>query len=386
MYVADDLSQYLANKLSFGGRGGRGFITEWTVSVGDLSVTLPLVNTRAEGALVYDCTVDWGDGSTSTITAYDDADVTHNYASAGTYQITIKGTCEGWSFNNLGSRLKIRKVIHWGDKPVFAGFKYLRNGFRGCSNLSQLGTGAIPASGTGILTEGFTQTFYNCSSLTSLPSSLFREHTSMTSEAFYYCFYGCTGLLSIPEDLFSNNVSIGATAFYGCFISCIGLTSVPANLFKNNTAVGLNAFRATFNNCIGLTTIPADLFRYNTLATSFRECFAACSGLETLPADLFRYNTLATSFQGVFDNCQKLQQRADIFFPSGGETTRFLNMTINFTYAFRRTTFSGTQGVAPALWDCNFGTGTPMRTDCWEGAGNSLTSLSNYGDIPADWI
>jgi hypothetical protein len=63
-----------------------------------------------------------------------------------------------------------------------------------------------------------------------------------------------------------------------------------------------------------------------------------------------------------------------------------LNKTISLNSCFARSSFSGTQGEAPKLWDCDFGTGTVTKTDCFDGAGNSTTSLSNYADIPAAWI
>jgi hypothetical protein len=80
-----------------------------------------------------------------------------------------------------------------------------------------------------------------------------------------------------------------------------------------------------------------------------------------------------------------MQQHATIFFGSGEEDTRFLNQTVDFTSCFERTSFTGTQGTAPILWDCDFGTGSPTKTDCWTGAGNSLTSLTNYSNIPEEW-
>ena len=133
------------------------FETEWTVTDGQ-SVTLPLIQNRAEGALAYNCTVDWGDSTpTSSVTSYDDANRIHTYTSGGTYRIKITGTMEGWSFNNAGDTLKIVKIINWGGSG-FNGFKYLKGGFHGCTNLTSLGTGSIPASGTGILTDGFANT------------------------------------------------------------------------------------------------------------------------------------------------------------------------------------------------------------------------------------
>ena len=41
---------------------------------------------------------------------------------------------------------------------------------------------------------------------------------------------------------------------------------------------------------------------------------------------------------------------------------------------------------APKLWDCDFGTGTPITSNCYGGNGNNTGSLSNYGDIPAEYV
>lgn len=519
--------------LNSGRNNNYGFITEWTVS-GDAAartITLPLVNTRAEGSLSYNCTVDWGDGSAlSTITAYDDADRVHTYAANGTYLVKIRGVCEGWSFNNGGDKTKITRVISWGNASAFNGFKYLKGGFYGCSNLTSLGTGSILAAGTGVLTDGFYETFRSCTSLVlaGIPSDLFKLHTAVTSSAFNACFRGCTALTSvpaglfqyntlaansafsdtfrdcsnftsipadsfryntaitssgfyetfrdsklgsiptdlfryntlvgndgfsttfrgctyltsIPTDLFRYNTIVGSSGFASCFYGCTGLTSLPTDLFRYNTAASGPAFQNTFTGCTGLTSLPTDIFRYNTLASggafqgtfqgcsslaslptdlfryntlvtafysTFQNCsalaslpsdlfryntacttflytFLGCSSLATVGADLFRYNTLCTVFTETFENCYKLQQRADMFFAAGEESTRFHDQTVNFASCFKRASFTGTQGTAPALWSCDFGTGTPTKTDCWDGGGNSLTSLDNYASIPVEWI
>jgi len=133
----------------FGGQRISGFVTRWTVAGNATArtITLPLVNTRTEGALAYNCTVDWGDGSAlSTVTTYNSANAVHTYASNGTYNVEIKGTCEGWSFNNAGDNLKIVAVVNWGTVGGHNGWKYLGGGFYGCTNLTILGVGSILAS------------------------------------------------------------------------------------------------------------------------------------------------------------------------------------------------------------------------------------------------
>ena len=109
---------------------GNKFVTTWETTAPSESITLPLTDNGT-----FNCTVDWGDGSAiSIITAFDDVDRVHTYATAGTYTVVITGACPGWSFNNAGDKLKIRTVENWGD-PSFA---YLESGFYGCSGLTAI--------------------------------------------------------------------------------------------------------------------------------------------------------------------------------------------------------------------------------------------------------
>ena len=96
--------------------------------------------------------------------------------------------------------------------------------------------------------------------------------------------------------------------------------------------------------------------------------------------------TLCYDFGGTFGNCTSAKLPIDLFYSPGEEGTRFHDQSVNFESCFTRDSFSGTQGTAPDLWNCDFGTGTPNKINCYDGAGNSLTSLTNYGDIPVEWI
>ena len=203
--------------------------------------------------------------------------------------------------------------------------------------------------------SNFVDTFGYCRSLTSIPTGLFDYNTTLLSHVgFLYTFYGCTSLTTIPTDLFRYTAA--------------------------------TKFKETFAYCTALTSIPTDLFRYNTAAGTFSGTFSYCISLTTIPTDLFRYNTTVGDFNNTFVDCYKLQLNRNIFYADGEQTTRFLNKSVNFSNCFNRTSFTGVQGEAPDLWNCNFGTGTPSKIDAFEGAGNSLTSISNYGDIPVDWI
>ena len=44
----------------------------------------------------YNCVVDWGDGSTDTITSWNQAETLHTYTTAGEYTVEITGPCPGF--------------------------------------------------------------------------------------------------------------------------------------------------------------------------------------------------------------------------------------------------------------------------------------------------
>jgi hypothetical protein len=269
--------------------------------------------------------VDWGDGSDNTYTNTGVKD--HVYASAGTYTVRISGT-----FGAVNGRIQL------GNTGNFAYLKAVQP-VGGITNIAN-----------------FQSTMNGCSGLTSLPENLFRWYPNLAASVFYETFRNCTGLISLPANLFRYNTGATTHSFYRVFYGCTGLTSIPEDLFRYNINVSASGFFGVFENNSNLTTVPARLFKYNT------SCL---------------------SFGAVFKNCNKLQLRADLFFDTGEESTRFLNQSVNFAEAMRIGTFTGTQGTAPALWDCTFGTGTPTKTNCF--TGHTTSSVTNHGDIPADW-
>ena len=261
------------------------------------------------------------------------------------------------------------------------GFKVLN--FHGCTSL----TTAVALGAKASLLNA-SDMFRDCTALTAIPDHLFDGCSAMIGNSgFNSTFRNCPKLTAIPADLFKYQTGLTTNAFYGTFMGCSKLTSIPADLFRYNTGITTTAFNYTFYLCTGLTSIPADLFRYNTEITTggFTSTFDGCTALATIGTDLFRYNTKCLSFNSTFKNCTKLQLNATIFYAVGESGTRFLNQSVSFFYCFFRVSFTGTQGTAPDLWNCNFGTGTPTKTSCFAGAGNSITSLDNYADIPVAW-
>lgn len=108
----------------------------------------------------YNAVIDWGDGSTSNITTYNDADLTHIYSVSGIYQISISGDLPWIRFNTGVDRLKVMSIDNWGSNQWLS----MQFSFSGCINMDILATD-IPDTSQVTL---FNQIFRSCSSITSI--------------------------------------------------------------------------------------------------------------------------------------------------------------------------------------------------------------------------
>jgi surface protein len=155
------------------------FVSTWKTNNAGVStstqIKLPLVSTGT-----YNFVVDWGDGTTSTITTWNAAATTHTYATAGTYTVKIKGICTGWQFNTGGDRLKILSVSSWGKlKLGTTEGSY----FYGCSNLNLSGvTDVLDLAGT----TNLANCFFNCTSLTTIGRLNEWDVSSVTSMSWMF--------------------------------------------------------------------------------------------------------------------------------------------------------------------------------------------------------
>ena len=159
-----------------------------------------------------------------------------------------------------------------------------------------------------------------------------------------------------------------------------------ATLITSITNWGNCDFRAlNFYGCTNLLSLPSGPITGASSMTIAASMFYNCTNLTTVPTYLFRNLTNVTSFANTFQNCTNLQLNPDIFYIAGSEeSTRFLNKTVSFVNCFNISSFTGTQGTAPDLWNCASGSGAFTKTGCF--GGHSTSSLSNYGSIPSAWL
>jgi len=178
------------------------FILEWTTTSDNTTITLPLKN---DPSYRYSFKIYWGDNTDSVVTSFDDSH-SHTYVNAGVYVSTIVGTIEGWSFQSSISAQYLTKIIQWGNNT----FKYLAQGFRGCTNLAQI-----------------------------VDQSPF--YFSGTSLAYLFC---TTYVRDLPANLLSYSSNV--TDIHDAF-SNIGITSIPQGFLR--TTLGITNYSEAFSLC-----------------------------------------------------------------------------------------------------------------------------------------
>jgi len=181
--------------------------------VGNLTIPAGNVGT-------YDAIIDWGDGTTSTITSYNDADLAHTYSSAGTYIVKITGIFPNIRAANVGDKLKLIKVLNLGN--VTTSFE---RSFYGCSNMTEFNVGTAD-------TSNITNTvamFRECSSLNLLDLNNFNT-SSVTN--MYSMFNDCSSLTSLDI----SNFNIENVVNFGSFMNGTTIQTSDYDAILNNFA------------------------------------------------------------------------------------------------------------------------------------------------------
>ena len=325
--------------------------------------------------------VDWGDGSKIEKIEKTDLNVTiysHTYSNAGEYEIKLGGKATDYITSGSDSTATTTTISFYYNKDIASISGSLGKIF------GNLPDGRSPR---------FENTFYNCTSLTSIPADLFSGISGTPADyMFYNTFSGCIGLTSIPENLFAG-IS-GAPAKYmfaNTFHNCFGLTSIPAGLFGDlSGAPAEYMFYNTFRYCSDLTgEIPIGLFGDLSGAPAegmFYGTFEYCSGLTgEIPAGLFGDLSGAPAsnmFDSTFSSCSGLTGEIPIglFGDLSGAPASWM-----FSYTFYGC--SGLTGESARMPDGQylydyFNTATSNNVS---GMYKNCTGLTDYSSIPSAW-
>ena len=132
--------------------GHSNFTSYWdTTKISDASTNNDQIKLPLESDGTYDFVVYWGDGNNDTITVWNQANVTHTYASTGIYQIVIDGTIDGFRFGDTGDEYKIINVTNWGALNLGNNGGY----FYGCHNFNFDKIDGLDISGTTNMSYAF---------------------------------------------------------------------------------------------------------------------------------------------------------------------------------------------------------------------------------------
>ncbi|MHA2503151.1 MAG: BspA family leucine-rich repeat surface protein [Candidatus Kariarchaeaceae archaeon] len=132
------------------------FVSRWnTELVSFLSSNQKQIALPLEEGGTYNFSVDWGDGTSDTITEWNQTEVKHTYPDRGIFLVSITGTLEGFRFAYQGDKLKIIEILQWGDMQLGNSEQY----FEGAENMVLTATDAPDLTGTTSLVGAFTDAF-----------------------------------------------------------------------------------------------------------------------------------------------------------------------------------------------------------------------------------
>lgn len=211
----------------------------------------------------YNAVIDWGDGSTSDITTYNDADLTHVYSSSGTYEIKISGELPQIRFLGGGDCLKVISIDNWGTIPWYS-FQYA---FSGCRNMDILATDYPDLTTNSV--QRLDQMFRNCSSLTVAD---FREWDTSNVTSMGLMFAGCNSATEINLTGWdtSNNTNNNQTF----------------NSAANDVVIGMDT-----HNIENVTTFNNFMFSCSFSTTEYDKVLVAWAGQDAV-------NGLSVNFGG----------------------------------------------------------------------------------------
>jgi surface protein len=279
------------------------FTSTWTTTIAFQSITLPYYSGGT-----YSGTIDWGDGSATSVNSL--ANAQHTYASAGTYTIVIDGDCTGWSFGGgFGTPTLLTSVVHFGQLKL--GVAYARN-FGGCSNLN-LSSVSDTLDLTGVTTLEFL--FQNCDALTTINNINSWNTSAITNmtQMFDSCInfnqplsFNTSAVTNMSRmfqncDIFNgalNFNTISVTNMSRMFLNCLAFNQ-PLNFNTSavTTMLSMFAFASAFNSPLTFTS--------TALVTTMASMFSSASAFN----QPINFNTISVTNMGsMFNNATAFDQ------------------------------------------------------------------------------
>ena len=331
-------------------------ITEWIIPTDNTTIKLPATK---YGSTSVNIVVDWGDGTIAE--AFTTDFPTHTYATAGTYEIKVWGTCPKWGYANLGSVSTTSNSDYYTSTQYltkvkqFGELSAVQYGFAQCKNLIEVSGENLVTSKTFEKTTNMSYMFYYCSSLTSLDVSKF-DTSKVTNMS--YMFSRC-GLISLDISNFNtfkvtdmsymfgvrsvNNEEISGIkeikglenintsnviSMMGMFQCCAELEYIDVSNFDTSKVTNMSWM---FDCCSNLTNLNVSKFDTSKV-TDMSMMFYACGRLTNL--DVNNFNTSkVTNMKKMFGSCYSLKtlQLSNKFVVPTSNNTNMFTSTTNLT-------------------------------------------------------
>jgi uncharacterized repeat protein (TIGR02543 family) len=346
-------------------RWDTNLIFQVTVGSGD-SFSIPTSGRSATGGnAAYAWDIDWGD-NTTTINATGTSSagaastgITHNYTSAGTYNITIRP-------HDTTSPFQWARAF---------GFSWSSNQSSATANKAKV-TSAIAMP-----TKGFLQ-----------------SATSTGNNFLYYTWYGCTSLTTaaVPETSNWTVTTIGDYFLSNTWSDCAKLTTavVPDTSNWPVAAIGTSFLPATWSGCTSLTTAavpdtsnwPVAAIGTYFLSSTWSDC-AKLTTAAVPDTSNWPVTAIGTSFlHYTWSNCSSLKDLSNIKFSDSFKSVSNLYGGLNNWYHtfYLASNPGGTTGAQPSFYDGDLITdlGTPSSD---RNTFTNRSGMAGYDDLADNW-
>ena len=300
--------------------------------LGDASCSIRTTFTRTSGS--QNIVIDWGDGTTNTVTTIFSTNTAHTYTvGAGTpcpslgyttFKIRVYFTGTGVSVlnncnimpilinNNIASPQSCAVLeAYYGDstQTTTANFNSSGQSSGSLGQYKNLQYVKLPAT---VSWGSWGAMFYQCSSLIKVVMPTSNSAMTSLSTTFYECF-------SLLEVTFPSN-STGITTLAQTFQGCNNLRSVtfPTTM---NSCTGIDS---CFSNCYNLRSIT--LPSINSVS-AMSSTFSFCEQLEWVKFTSMPTVVGAINMSSCFNSCSNLQ---NVYFPATGTAGSIYNFNSTF--------------------------------------------------------
>lgn len=264
-------------------------VTEWTIPNANTEVILPI---QGVGINV---TINWGDGTTAQITS---EFPTHTYTTAGTYDVTMTGTCPVFGYTGMNAPATTSEFYTFtqyltGVKQ-FGELSATRYGFSNCGKLQYVSGDATENTFANV--TDMSNMFAYCDRLASLDLNGF-DTSNVTNMSGM--FWVCMRLTEIDISTFDTS---NVTNMERMFSTCNALKKViVTGLDTSNVA----RFGSMFSSCNKLEEIDLTAFNFSG-AKDISNMFSYCSSLEKIDTSCIGLGSNC-NVGGMFGNCAKIK-------------------------------------------------------------------------------